>query len=110
MMRTTFFFSGFLLCFAGLLFLFSEDRACRPYVPPYEECEPGRYELQMRSMDRPGKPVIAYLEARCVIRLNGKLLKAYSAAFTSKAGEVEEEYFNSLELPAVQTTVCKYEP
>jgi len=109
MIRTTFLFSVFLCCFAGLLFLFAEKRACRPYAPSYGDCECGHFELQMRSIDRPGKPVIAYLEARCVVRLNSKLLKAYSAAFASARGEVEESYYNSLELPAVQTTVCRYE-
>jgi len=109
MMRTTFLFSGFLCRFAGLLFLFAEERACKPYAPAYGDCEYGRYELKLRAIARQGKPVLAYLEARCVVRLNEKLLKAYDAAFTSKAGEVEENYFNTLELPAVQTTVCRYE-
>lgn len=100
---------GCIVClalFGAILAVAVEPYKCVPYTPKYE-CDLSRYEVRLHDITEPGRRLIGLAEGACVYVVgHGKArrLVMHDASFHAAN---REDFFDRVEFPAAQATVCE---
>lgn len=104
--KTSFICSALLAGFVGLLGLAAQPYKCLPYEPK-SECELSRYEVHLHDITERGKKTIGMAEGYCVYSIGQGKSKRYVMEEAHFHAANRTDYFDRVEFPATQSTVCE---
>lgn len=105
-LKTAFICLALLGGFVGLLGLAAQQYKCLPYEPK-TECDLSRFEIRIHDVTERGKKTIAMAEGYCVYSIGQGKSKRYVMEEAHFHAANRTDYFDRVEFPATQSTVCE---